>query len=151
MVQYESLTKLLYILGLSIDEFSRNKLDLTAKELSEEKDLAYSCLSQFCLAEKKVAFVVGIEVAAVLNNAIVICCLIINGETTTSLQLFKNTLLCLRDIFLINRLYDRRKIMYAQHFDGKSSFEHIWSWKIYFLFQRKRKFIYFFYNSFVKV
>lgn len=42
---YEILTLLLYILGLSIDEFSRNKLDLTAKELSEEKDLAYSCLS----------------------------------------------------------------------------------------------------------
>ncbi|KAK2455928.1 malate dehydrogenase, cytoplasmic [Trifolium repens] len=31
--------------GLSIDEFSRKKLDLTAEELSEEKDLAYSCLS----------------------------------------------------------------------------------------------------------
>ncbi|KZV43577.1 malate dehydrogenase [Dorcoceras hygrometricum] len=31
--------------GLSIDEFSRKKLDLTAQELSEEKALAYSCLS----------------------------------------------------------------------------------------------------------
>ncbi|CAK8570633.1 unnamed protein product [Lathyrus sativus] len=31
--------------GLSIDEFSRKKLDLTAEELSEEKNLAYSCLS----------------------------------------------------------------------------------------------------------
>ncbi|XP_065861809.1 malate dehydrogenase [Euphorbia lathyris] len=30
--------------GLSIDEFSRKKLDLTADELSEEKALAYSCL-----------------------------------------------------------------------------------------------------------
>ena len=31
--------------GLHIDEFSRKKLDLTAQELSEEKELAYSCLS----------------------------------------------------------------------------------------------------------
>ncbi|KAL0366926.1 UNVERIFIED_CONTAM: malate dehydrogenase [Sesamum radiatum] len=31
--------------GLSIDELSRKKLDLTAQELSEEKALAYSCLS----------------------------------------------------------------------------------------------------------
>ncbi|KAM1172116.1 hypothetical protein ACFX2I_022266 [Malus domestica] len=31
--------------GLSIDEFSRKKLDATAEELSEEKALAYSCLS----------------------------------------------------------------------------------------------------------
>ncbi|CAJ1967127.1 unnamed protein product [Sphenostylis stenocarpa] len=31
--------------GLHIDEFSRKKLDLTAEELSEEKALAYSCLS----------------------------------------------------------------------------------------------------------
>ena len=31
--------------GLAIDEFSRKKLDLTAEELSEEKALAYSCLS----------------------------------------------------------------------------------------------------------
>ncbi|KAL6970562.1 Lymphocyte antigen 86 [Sarracenia purpurea var. burkii] len=31
--------------GLPIDEFSRKKLDLTAEELSEEKALAYSCLS----------------------------------------------------------------------------------------------------------
>ncbi|KAI3951866.1 hypothetical protein MKX01_021604 [Papaver californicum] len=30
--------------GLSIDDFSRNKLDKTAEELSEEKALAYSCL-----------------------------------------------------------------------------------------------------------
>ncbi|XP_026426356.1 malate dehydrogenase-like [Papaver somniferum] len=30
--------------GLSIDEFSRSKLDKTAEELSEEKALAYSCL-----------------------------------------------------------------------------------------------------------
>ncbi|CAM8911682.1 unnamed protein product [Rhodiola kirilowii] len=30
--------------GLSIDEYSRKKLDLTAEELSEEKALAYSCL-----------------------------------------------------------------------------------------------------------
>lgn len=33
------------ISGLSIDEFSRKKLDATAEELSEEKALAYSCLS----------------------------------------------------------------------------------------------------------
>lgn len=31
--------------GLSIDEFSRKKLDATGEELSEEKALAYSCLS----------------------------------------------------------------------------------------------------------
>ncbi|XP_057957545.1 malate dehydrogenase [Malania oleifera] len=31
--------------GLKIDEFSRKKLDLTAEELTEEKALAYSCLS----------------------------------------------------------------------------------------------------------
>ncbi|KAL7081226.1 hypothetical protein ACP275_14G026700 [Erythranthe tilingii] len=31
--------------GLRIDELSRKKLDLTAQELSEEKALAYSCLS----------------------------------------------------------------------------------------------------------
>ncbi|CAN4091121.1 unnamed protein product [Withania somnifera] len=31
--------------GLPIDEFSRKKLDLTAEELSEEKALAYSCLT----------------------------------------------------------------------------------------------------------
>jgi len=31
--------------GLSIDEFSRKKMDATAEELSEEKALAYSCLS----------------------------------------------------------------------------------------------------------
>ncbi|GFZ10740.1 lactate/malate dehydrogenase family protein [Actinidia rufa] len=31
--------------GLPIDELSRKKLDLTAEELSEEKALAYSCLS----------------------------------------------------------------------------------------------------------
>lgn len=31
--------------GLSLDEFSRKKLDLTAEELTEEKALAYSCLS----------------------------------------------------------------------------------------------------------
>ncbi|KAJ0769953.1 malate dehydrogenase [Helianthus annuus] len=31
--------------GLSIDEFSRKKLDLTAEELTEEKALAYSCLT----------------------------------------------------------------------------------------------------------
>ncbi|KAK7393685.1 hypothetical protein VNO78_22248 [Psophocarpus tetragonolobus] len=31
--------------GLSIDDFSRKKLDLTAEELSEEKALAYSCLN----------------------------------------------------------------------------------------------------------
>jgi len=31
--------------GLPIDEFSRKKLDLTGEELSEEKALAYSCLS----------------------------------------------------------------------------------------------------------
>ncbi|KAF4349314.1 hypothetical protein F8388_004172 [Cannabis sativa] len=31
--------------GLAIDEYSRKKLDLTADELSEEKALAYSCLS----------------------------------------------------------------------------------------------------------
>ncbi|XXG89646.1 hypothetical protein AAC387_Pa12g1599 [Persea americana] len=31
--------------GLQIDEFSRRKLDATAAELSEEKALAYSCLS----------------------------------------------------------------------------------------------------------
>lgn len=32
-------------LGLSIDEYSRKKLDVTAEELTEEKALAYSCLS----------------------------------------------------------------------------------------------------------
>ncbi|PKA46435.1 Malate dehydrogenase, cytoplasmic [Apostasia shenzhenica] len=31
--------------GLTIDEFSRKKLDATAEELTEEKALAYSCLS----------------------------------------------------------------------------------------------------------
>lgn len=31
--------------GLPIDELSRKKLDLTAQELTEEKALAYSCLS----------------------------------------------------------------------------------------------------------
>ncbi|KAJ0970472.1 hypothetical protein J5N97_023349 [Dioscorea zingiberensis] len=31
--------------GLSIDEFSRKKSDATADELTEEKPLAYSCLS----------------------------------------------------------------------------------------------------------
>ncbi|KAH6768459.1 Lactate/malate dehydrogenase family protein [Perilla frutescens var. frutescens] len=31
--------------GLSIDDFSQKKLDLTAQELCEEKSLAYSCLS----------------------------------------------------------------------------------------------------------
>ncbi|CAF1730287.1 hypothetical protein IGI04_034792 [Brassica rapa subsp. trilocularis] len=31
--------------GLPIDEASRKKMDLTAEELKEEKDLAYSCLS----------------------------------------------------------------------------------------------------------
>ncbi|XP_048430167.1 malate dehydrogenase-like [Pyrus x bretschneideri] len=31
--------------GLKIDEFSRGKLDATAKELIEEKSLAYSCLN----------------------------------------------------------------------------------------------------------
>ncbi|XP_041007033.1 malate dehydrogenase [Juglans microcarpa x Juglans regia] len=31
--------------GLSLDDFSRKKLDLTAEELTEEKALAYSCLS----------------------------------------------------------------------------------------------------------
>ncbi|KAE8712414.1 malate dehydrogenase [Hibiscus syriacus] len=34
-----------FFLGLSIDEFSRKKLDLTGAELTEEKELAYSCLS----------------------------------------------------------------------------------------------------------
>eukprot|EP00246_Nothoceros_aenigmaticus_P016611 TRINITY_DN7707_c0_g1_i1.p1 TRINITY_DN7707_c0_g1~~TRINITY_DN7707_c0_g1_i1.p1 ORF type:complete len:348 (+),score=76.13 TRINITY_DN7707_c0_g1_i1:142-1044(+) len=32
--------------GLKIDEFSRGKLDATAKELSEEKALAYSCIGE---------------------------------------------------------------------------------------------------------
>ncbi|KAG8363414.1 hypothetical protein BUALT_Bualt19G0019900 [Buddleja alternifolia] len=31
--------------GLKIDEFSREKMDATAKELAEEKSLAYSCLN----------------------------------------------------------------------------------------------------------
>ncbi|KAH6823570.1 Lactate/malate dehydrogenase family protein [Perilla frutescens var. hirtella] len=31
--------------GLKIDEFSREKMDITAKELMEEKTLAYSCLN----------------------------------------------------------------------------------------------------------
>jgi malate dehydrogenase len=31
--------------GLSIDEFSREKMDDSARELAEEKDLAYSCLN----------------------------------------------------------------------------------------------------------
>lgn len=35
----------LFLLGLPIDEVSRKKMDLTAEELKEEKDLAYSCLS----------------------------------------------------------------------------------------------------------
>jgi malate dehydrogenase len=30
--------------GLKIDEFSRAKMDATAKELIDEKSLAYSCL-----------------------------------------------------------------------------------------------------------
>ena len=34
-----------YCSGLSIDELSRKKLDLTAEELTEEKALAYSWLS----------------------------------------------------------------------------------------------------------
>lgn len=34
-----------FLPGLHIDELSRKKMDLTAKELSEEKELAYSCLS----------------------------------------------------------------------------------------------------------
>ncbi|GER56146.1 malate dehydrogenase [Striga asiatica] len=38
--------------GLSIDEFSRKKLDLTAQELSEEKALAYSCLRSRIAANK---------------------------------------------------------------------------------------------------
>lgn len=33
------------IAGLKIDEFSRAKMDATAKELVEEKSLAYSCLN----------------------------------------------------------------------------------------------------------
>lgn len=31
--------------GLSIDEFSRKKLDATADELTEEKTLAYTCIN----------------------------------------------------------------------------------------------------------
>lgn len=31
--------------GLKVDEFSREKMDATAKELMEEKSLAYSCLN----------------------------------------------------------------------------------------------------------
>lgn len=34
-----------YFSDLSIDEFSRKKMDATAEELSEEKALAYSCLT----------------------------------------------------------------------------------------------------------
>lgn len=40
---------ILYCSGLSIDELSRKKLDLTAEELTEEKALAYSCLSWMLL------------------------------------------------------------------------------------------------------
>lgn len=36
---------LIFNAGLKIDEFSRGKLDATAKELIEEKSLAYSCLN----------------------------------------------------------------------------------------------------------
>jgi malate dehydrogenase len=32
--------------GLSIDQFSREKLDATAAELVEEKEVAYSCISE---------------------------------------------------------------------------------------------------------
>lgn len=39
------LMKLVAIAGLKIDEFSRGKMDATAKELMEEKSLAYSCLN----------------------------------------------------------------------------------------------------------
>lgn len=36
---------LLLFPGLSIDDFSRKKMDATATELTEEKALAYSCLN----------------------------------------------------------------------------------------------------------
>ena len=39
--------------GLKIDEFSRGKMDATAKELMEEKALAYSCLNWICLNASK--------------------------------------------------------------------------------------------------
>ncbi|KAF8392198.1 hypothetical protein HHK36_022540 [Tetracentron sinense] len=42
---YKVSVQLMILAGLKIDEFSRKKLDLTAEELSEEKALAYSCLS----------------------------------------------------------------------------------------------------------
>ncbi|KAL8503196.1 hypothetical protein ACS0TY_022084 [Phlomoides rotata] len=59
--------------GLSIDEYSRNKSDLTAKELSEEKELAYSCFLKppgFFAVIYEFSLFVAIEVAVVLNNAI---------------------------------------------------------------------------------
>jgi malate dehydrogenase len=44
-VYVSDVISLMFYTGLSIDEFSRKKLDLTAEELSEVKALAYSCLS----------------------------------------------------------------------------------------------------------
>ena len=45
LMYVSNVISLIFNAGLSIDEFSRKKLDLTAEELSEEKALAYSCLS----------------------------------------------------------------------------------------------------------
>ncbi|KAL6981263.1 malate dehydrogenase [Sarracenia purpurea var. burkii] len=44
IVQVMELVILVGMAGLKIDEFSREKMDATAKELLEEKSLAYSCL-----------------------------------------------------------------------------------------------------------
>jgi hypothetical protein len=38
--------RLVFCTGLSIDEFSREKLVATAAELVEEKEVAYSCISE---------------------------------------------------------------------------------------------------------
>ncbi len=38
--------------GLSIDQFSREKLDATAAELVEEKEVAYSCISEWVMTHK---------------------------------------------------------------------------------------------------
>jgi hypothetical protein len=41
-----SIDRLMFCTGLSIDEFSREKLVATAAELVEEKEVAYSCISE---------------------------------------------------------------------------------------------------------
>lgn len=37
---------MILLAGLSIDARSREKMDITAKELAEEKELAYVCLKE---------------------------------------------------------------------------------------------------------